>query len=170
MFFNRKELDDLTKYSSSYATPDNQAEAFVSGSYTGCLGFWNVWVPEAVFKRNGNTVSGWMILVHDDFIVKQFFSGKIALDISGASNSNYRHIKVDLFGTEVEYLKTTSVFNERMKKRPDTFIRQISYSSFSQDSTDGGIVMLGRVNYSGLDREFPSYYYNLYGNFVLTKL
>jgi len=156
-----------TSISSKAAFPE---DAFLSGNYTGSLGFWNVWVPEAVFKRDGKKIKGWMILVHDDFIVKQHFEGSVVLDIKGSCSSDYRHVRVDMFGTDVEYLKTTTVFEERMKEKPQTFIRQIHYSSFSQDSKEGGVVLLGRVNYSGLNRAFPSYYYNIYGNFILTKL
>ena len=149
---------------------EDMADSFVSGSYTGCLGYWNLWVPEASFVRTGDIISGWMILVHDDFVVKQHFSGKVILDISGPHGSDYRHVKADIFGTKVDYLETSSFFNENLDQRPNTFIRQIHYSAFSKDNTDGTIVMLGRINYSGLDQDFPAYFYNLYGNFILTKL
>ncbi|MCK5708582.1 MAG: hypothetical protein KAI43_13115 [Candidatus Aureabacteria bacterium] len=168
--FNRQGIKDVLGSSDLVTNSTIPEDAFISGNYTGNLGFWNIWVPEAVFKRDGNKISGWMILVHDDFIVKQNFSGKVVLDIRGSGSSEYRHVRVDMFGTDVEYLKTSLVFDERMEERPQTFIRQIHYSSFSQDNEEGGVVLLGRVNYSGLNRDFPAYYYNIYGNFILTKL
>jgi hypothetical protein len=111
-----------------------------------------------------------MILVHDVFVVKQFFSGQVVQDICGPSMTDFHHVKVDLFGTRVEYLKTSSSFDERVRTRPDTFIRQIYYSAFSKDSNEDAVVLLGRINYSGTSQEIPASFYNLFGNFVLTKL
>jgi hypothetical protein len=145
-------------------------DTFVTGNYVGFFGYSNLWIPEASFTRTGNQITGWLVLVHDDFVVKQYFSGSVVLDMGSPVGSGYRHVKVQMLGTKVEYIKTSAVFDERMKNKIDTFIRYINYLSFSQDDKLGGVVLLGKVNYSGLDHEFPSQYYNLFGNLILAKI
>ncbi|MBN1522583.1 MAG: hypothetical protein JW928_08625 [Candidatus Aureabacteria bacterium] len=148
----------------------SNSETFITGHYSGSFGFCHYYVPESYFSQSGQDVSGWLLLVTDDFVAKQFLKGKIVYDMSSSVKNAFRSVKVDFLGTHVEYLLTTGDFDARIKKnRKSPIFRQMSFSNFMWNNYTLSTDFIGHVQTSGISRGFPLQFYPMTGNLILTK-
>jgi hypothetical protein len=155
------------------ANADSLASDFVSGRYWGSTGsstVSDVLISEAVFVRDGFSVSGWFLIVHEDFTVRQHFAGTVLMDFSGPASNSFHQVSVQLRGTRLEYLSVSPKFQGRIKGQLENFLDRLQYVAFTREATTGETCMLGKIGCSDVNKNFPSAYYNIMKKLILVRL